>query len=125
MKHHKFTEAEREELLKCPHNTKVKGSNVEYTSSFKAYALNEKRRGMLTAQIFISAGIPHWLIQGDYSNSALKRWAAQAKSGDKVKVGRPKVKPEKPLDDMTQEELRAKVRYLEAVVEFQKQIRAL
>ncbi len=36
MKHHKFTEAEREELLKCPHIIKIKGSNVEYSSSFKA-----------------------------------------------------------------------------------------
>ncbi len=47
MKHHKFTEAEREELLKCPHIAKVKGSNVDYTSSFKAYALTAERRECL------------------------------------------------------------------------------
>lgn len=125
MKHHKFTEAEREELLSCPHISKVKGSNIEYTSSFKAYALTAKTRGMANVQIFIKAGIPRWLITRRAADSSLSRWAAQAKSTKEVKVGRPRLKSEKPIDEMTQEELKAKVRYLEAVVEFQKQIRAL
>lgn len=45
MKHHKFTELERQELLSCRHIARIKGSNVEYTQSFKAYALSAKKSG--------------------------------------------------------------------------------
>ncbi len=79
MKHHKFTESEREELLKCPHITRVKGSNVEYGSSFKAYALTAKKRGIMPTQIFLESGIPAFLIQGEYARSTLKRWVTQSK----------------------------------------------
>ncbi len=58
MKHHKFTEAEREELLKCPHIAKVKESNVDFTSSFKAYALTAQKSGTLATKIFLDAGLP-------------------------------------------------------------------
>lgn len=125
MKHHKFTEAEREELLKCPHIAKVKGSNVDFTSSFKAYALTAKKSGMFVKQIFLEAGIPYWLVNQKMAESSLRRWSKQAQCKETVKVGRPRLKPEKSLDEMTPDELKAKVRYLEAVVEFQKQIRAL
>ncbi len=125
MKHHKFTESERKELSKSPHISKVKGSNVEYTSTFKANALTAKKRGVLTTQIFLGAGIPAFLIKGEYAKSTLERWEKQSKRKEEVKVGRPKLQPEKPLEEMTPEELRAKVKYLEAVVEFQKQLRAL
>ncbi len=125
MKHHKFTESEREELLKCPHISRVKGSNVDYTSTFKAYALTAKKRGIFTTQIFLEAGIPHWLVTQKYAESSLRRWEKQSKNKEEVKVGRPRLKPEKSLEEMTPEELRAKVKYLEAVIEFQKQLRAL
>lgn len=124
MKHHKFTDEEREELLRCPHISKVKESNVEYTSSFKAYALTARKEGKLQKQIFLEAGIPSWLLTDDYVCGALRRWQEQSKTKKEVKVGRPKL-TEKSLDEMTPEELKAKVRYLEAVVEFQKQLRAL
>ena len=125
MKHHKFTELERQELQSCRHIARVKGSNVEYTPSFKAYALRAKKSGKLLRQIFLDAGIPKWLVSDKYAESALRRWQKQAEQGGEVKVGRPKLKRGKSLEEMTPEELRAKVRYLEAVVEFQKQIRAL
>lgn len=125
MKHHKFTELERQELLSCRHIARIKGSNVEYTQSFKAYALNAKKSGKLLRQIFLDAGTPKWLVSDDYAKGALRRWQKQTEQGGEVKVGRPKIKRGKPLEEMTSEELRAKVRYLEAMVEFQKQIRAL
>ena len=125
MKHHKFTELERQELLSCKHIAHVKGSNVEYTQSFKAYALSAKKSGKPLKQIFLDAGIPKWLVNDKYAESALRRWQKQSEQGGEVKVGRPKMKRRKSLEEMTPEELRAKVRYLEAVVEFQKQIRAL
>ena len=125
MKHHRFTELERQELLSCKHIAHVKGSNVEYTPSFKAYALTAKKGGKLLRQIFLDAGIPKWLVSDDYAKGALRRWQKQSEQGGEVKVGRPKLKKGKPLEEMTPEELRAKVKYLEAVVEFQKQIRAL
>ncbi len=125
MKHHKFTEAGREELLKCPHIIKIKGSNVEYSSSFKAYALTAVKGGILSTQVFIESGIPRWLVKGTYARNAIVRWEKQSKSKEEVKVGRPRLKPEKSLEEMTPEELRAKVKYLEAMVEFQKQLRVL
>ena len=125
MKHHMFTELERQELLSCKHIAHVKGSNVEYTPSFKAYALTAKKGGKLLRQIFLDAGIPKWLVSDDYAKGALRRWQRQSEQGGEVKVGRPKLSNGKSLEEMTPEELRAKVRYLEAVVEFQKQIRAL
>ena len=125
MKHHKFTELERRELLSCGHIARIKGSNVEYTQSFKAYALSAKKSGKPLKQIFLDAGIPKWLLSDDYARGALRRWQKQSEQGGEVKAGRPKLKKGKPLEEMTPEELRAKVKYLEAVVEFQKQIRAL
>ena len=125
MKHHKFTELERQELLSCRHIARIKGSNVEYTQSFKAYALSAKKSGKLLRQIFLDTGTPKWLVSDDYAKGALRRWQKQTEQGGEVKVGRPKIKRGKPLEEMTSEELRAKVRYLEAMVEFQKQIRAL
>ena len=125
MKHHKFTEKERQELLCCGHIARIKGSNVEYTQSFKAYALSAKKSGKLLKQIFLDAGIPKWLLSDDYARGALRRWQKQSEQGGEVKAGRPKLKKGKSLEEMTPEELRAKVKYLEAVVEFQKQIRAL
>lgn len=125
MKHHKFTESERRELLSCGHIARIKGSNVEYTQSFKAYALSAKKSGKPLKQIFLDAGIPKWLLSDDYARGALRRWQKQSEQGGEVKAGRPKLKKGKSLEEMTPEELRAKVRYLEAVVEFQKQIRAL
>ena len=125
MKHHKFTESERQELLSCRHIARIKGSNVEYTQSFKAYALSAKKSGKPLKQIFLDVGIPKWLLSDDYARGALRRWQKQSEQGGEVKAGRPKLKKGKPLEEMTPEELRAKVRYLEAVVEFQKQIRAL
>ncbi len=87
--------------------------------------MGAKKRGVLTTQIFLESGIPAFLIQGEYAKTTLKRWLAQSKENKEVKVGRPRLKPEKSLEEMTPEELRAKVKYLEAVVEFQKQLRAL
>lgn len=125
MKYHKFTELERQELLSCRHIARIKGSNVEYTQSFKAYALTAKKSGKLLRQIFLDAGIPKWLVSDEYAKGALRRWQKQSEIGSDVKVGRPKLRKGKSLEEMTPEELRAKVKYLEAVVEFQKQIRAL
>ncbi len=79
---------------------------------------------MFTTQIFLEAGISHWLVNRDMAESSLRRWEKQSKSKEEVKVGRPRLKPEKSLEERTPEELRAKVKYLEAVVEFQKQLRA-
>lgn len=47
------------------------------------------------------------------------------KNNNTTKRGRPSLGKEKSLDDMSIDELKAKVRYMEAVVEFQKKIRAL
>lgn len=100
MKHHKFTDEERKELLSCGHIAKVKGSNVEYTSSFKAYALGAKRKGKFGRQIFLDAGIPRWLLTESYVCGALRRWQKQSSQKGEVKVGRPRLKPEKSLDEM-------------------------
>lgn len=61
------------------------------------------------------------MVSDEYAKGALRRWQKQSTQGSEVK----ELGKGKSLDEMTPEELRAKVKYLEAVVEFQKQIRAL
>ena len=61
MRGHKFTEEERKQLESNPNIEKVLGCNVEYTSAFKAYALNAADEGKHAMLIFSEAGIPDWL----------------------------------------------------------------
>ena len=126
MKHHIFTDKERAELESNPNISKVLNSNVEYTQAFKEKALYEHTElGKSAKQIFQEAGIPDWLNQGEYAKSSLKRWCKRGVSSASTKRGRPKVTPNKPLNEMTMEELRKRVAYLELENEFLKKLEPL
>ncbi len=106
MKHHKFTQKEREELLKNPNISKVLNSNIEFTEEFKQKVLYEhKELGKTANQIFKEAGIPDWLNITGYAKTCIKRWKYQQKHPNKEKRGRPKIEINKPLCEMNQQEL--------------------
>lgn len=125
MKHHKFTQDERKILESNQNIARVLNSNVEYTSAFKAYALNRLENGHSPKFIFKEAGIPDWLNIKEYAVKAISRWKNQKDKNITTKPGRPRISKEKSIDDMTIEELRAKLRYREAQIDFLKKIRAL
>ena len=126
MKHHKFTTEEREELLKNPNISKVLNSNVEYTEEFKQTVLYEhKELGKTANQIFQEARIPDWLNTAGYAKTCIKRWKYQQKHPNKEKRGRPKIEINKPLCEMSQQELIREIQILRLENEFLKKLEPL
>lgn len=126
MKRRIFSEEERLELEKNPNILRVLNSNIEFSESFKQKAVFEQRSlGKSAKQIFAEAGVPDWLNTGDYAKDNLKRWRKQGISSTSTKRGRPKVNPDKPLEEMSMEELRKRVAYLELENEFLKKLEPL
>ncbi len=125
MKGHIFTAEEREELCGNPHISKVLNSNIEYTEEFKQRALYEhKESGKSAEQIFEEAGLPAWLNRKGYAKSALKRWRKQQFQARKPR-GRPALDIDKPIDEMSLEELKMRIAYLELENEFLKKLEPL
>lgn len=126
MKHHKFTTVEREELLKNPNISKVLNSNVEYTEEFKQKVLYEhKELGKTANQIFKEAGIPDWLNIAGYAKTCIKRWKYQQRHPKITNRGRPKIEPNKPLCEMSQQELIREIQILRLENEFLKKLEPL
>ncbi len=120
MKGHIFTAKEREELSGNPHISKVLNSNIEYTEEFKQRALYEHQElGKSAEQIFEEAGLPAWLNRKGYAKSALKRWRKQQFQARKPR-GRPALDIDKPIEEMSLEELKMRIDYLELENEFLK-----
>ncbi len=125
MKKHIFTAEEREELESNPHVFKVLSSNVEYSEEFKQRALYEhKELGKSAKRIFEEAGLPTWLNQKDYAKSTVKRWRKQQAQIRKPR-GRPALDIDKPIDEMSLEELKMRIAYLELENEFLKKLEPL
>lgn len=126
MKRRIFTEEERLELGRNPNILKVLNSNVEYTEEFKRKALFEQKElGKSAKQIFAQAGIPDWLNTGDYAKDNLKRWRRMLSRKDTPKRGRPTFDTDKPISEMSLQELRKRVAYLELENEFLKKLEPL
>ena len=126
MKHHIFTLVERAELENNPNISKILNSNVEYTEEFKQKALYEHETlGKTAKQIFSEAGIPDWLNAGKYAKDCIKRWKKQKKENKAIKRGRPSIEINKPLNEMSIEELRKRITYLELENEFLKKLEPL
>lgn len=122
MKQQEYTAAERAELEKNPHILEVKGSIIRYTQEFKEQAIYEQTVvGKSARQIFREIGIPDWLNSGKYAQELLKTWKHQ----DLSKQGRRKVDLTKPVEEMSLEELRKKIAYLELENEFLKKLEPL
>ena len=126
MKQHIFTLAEREELESNPNISKVHNSNVEYTEKFKQKVLYEHENlGKTAKQIFSEAGIPDWFNCGKYAGKCLDRWKYQQRHPKTNKRGRPSIETNKPLNEMSIEELRKRITYLELENEFLKKLEPL
>lgn len=126
MKQHIFTNEERQELESNPNILKVINSNVEYTEEFKERVLKEQEEsGKSAKQLFWSAGIPDWLNEKTYAKDCIKRWKTQKRKPSKKKRGRAKIEASKPLQEMSIEELRKRVAYLELENEFLKKLEPL
>ncbi len=127
MKRRLFTEEERLELEQNPNILKVLTSNVEFTQEFKHKALQEHdEEGKTCREIFANAGIPAWLNVSDYARDNIKRWRNQFNSKDTPKRGRPKLLDEdKPISEMSLDELRKQVAYLRLENEFLKKLEPL
>lgn len=126
MKRHIFTKEERLELEQNPCIFKVLNSNVEYAEEFKRRAVREHdEQGKSAKQIFAQAGVPDWLNTGDYAKDNIKRWRRMLQRKDTPKRGRPAIDINKPISEMSLEELRKRVAYLELENEFLKKLEPL
>lgn len=126
MKHHIFTKEEREELENNPNISRVLNSNVEYTEEFKQKVLYEHEElGKTAKQIFSEEGIPDWFNCGKYASKCLCRWKYQQRHRKTNKRGRPKVEENKPLQEMSNQELIKEIQLLRLENEFLKKLEPL
>ena len=107
-----FTREQKEQLLKSPYIEKVYSNHIEYSIEFKQMAVEQYLQGQTPIQIFVNANLNLDLIGSKNAFNLIKKWL---KEKDKL----PKFKT------LEQEviELRAKVKYLEAVVDAVKKLR--
>ena len=113
-KQKQFTEEQKKELLKSPYIEKVYSNHIEYSVEFKQMAVEQYLKGHTPIQIFVNANLNLELIGSKNAFNLIKKWL---KGKDKL----PKFK------SIEQEviELRAKVKYLEAVIEAEKKLNGL
>ena len=107
-----FTQQQKEQLLKSPYIEKVHSNHIDYSIEFKQMAVEQYLQGQTPVQIFVNANLDLELIGRKNSFNLIKKWL---KEKDKL----PKFKT------LEQEviELRAKVKYLEAVIDAVKKLR--
>jgi len=75
----KYTEEEKERLLKCECITEVKDYKIIYKNDFKIYALEENKKGRGPMEIFISAGLPLEILGRNYPKDIFKSWRRRQK----------------------------------------------
>lgn len=119
-------------LEKSPHVERITEKNVSYTAEFKKHATEEYNKGISPIEIFEQAGFDVSIFPADYPRSTLKRWRTSVQKNGinslsednrgKGSSGRPRTQSTK---DLSESELRARVAYLEAEVDFLKKLRAL
>lgn len=96
---------------------------MEYTEEFKQKVLSEhKELGKTAKQIFSEAGIPDWFNRGKYASKCLNRWEYQQRHR---KTRRSKVEGNKPLQEMSNQELIKEIQLLRLENEFLKKLEPL
>ena len=107
-----FTQQQKEQLLKSPYIEKVYSNHIKYSIEFKQMAVEQYIQGQTPIQIFVNANLNLDLIGSKNTFNLIKKWL---KEKDKL----PKFKT------LEQEvvELRARVKYLEAVIDAVKKLR--
>jgi transposase-like protein len=134
MKRKKFTDQEKQELLKNANILKIGVCGITYNPAFKIQAIDKYQQGKLPIQIFNEAGFDLQIIGKEQPRSCLKRWRKTSK--EKGKEGlisetrgssrggcRPMTKPLSIEDEIKQ--LESRNAYLEAENDFLKKLKGL
>ena len=96
---------------------KITSKMLVFKQSFKREAVAKSKQGYTANQIFRDAGIDISKYAPTYFHHLLKRWKHNDLS-DEVKRGRPKKEQHKDINEMSLEELKARVAYLELENDF-------
>ncbi len=134
MKRKRFTDQEKEELLKNTNILKIGDCSITYNPSFKIEAIKSYQDGKSLSQIFIEAGFDLQVIGRKQPNSCLKRWrkifkgkgeeGLRVESRGSAKVGsRPRTKSLSLEEEIKQ--LKSRNALLEAENDFLKKLKAL
>jgi transposase len=134
MKRKKFTDQEKQELLKNPNVLKIGDSAITYNPSFKIKAIEAYQEGKSLSQIFIEAGFNLNLIGRRQPEYCIRRWRNIFKNKGKEGLlseargsakagGRPRIKPLSIEEEIKQ--LKARNAYLEAENDFLKKLKGL
>lgn len=130
----RFTDQEKQELLKNPNILKIGDCSITYNPDFRIQAVKAYKDGKSPMQVFIEAGFDLKLLGKKQPEYCLKRWRkifnksgingllSEARGTGKG-GGRPKTKPLSLEEEVKQ--LKAKNALLEAENEFLKKLKAL
>lgn len=123
----------RRELERNPNVEKTTEKHVSFKAAFKSQALKDHGKGISSTEIFRRAGFDISLFPENYCRETIKRWKKSFKKHGEDALtsdlrgsgasGRRRVR--KASSEMGESELRARVAYLEAEVDFLKKLRAL
>jgi transposase len=127
----KWSQFERELLLRNKFVSKITDTNIAYTSEFKVLAVKEYRSGKSPQQIFKDSGFDLTFFDKEYAKKAIYRWCKiidkDGSKGFKVEkrgksaTGRPK----KNYDPKDLESVLKRLAYLEVENDLLKKLRAL
>ena len=120
----RYNKAEQEQLKQLPSVEKVTEKKLVFKQSFKREAVAKSKQGLTANQIFTQAGININKYAPKYFHHLLKRWKHNDLS-DGVKQCRSKKAQHKDINEMSIEDLKARVVYLEAENDFLKKLKAL
>ena len=128
-----FSEVEQQILIENPNVKKISRKAITYSPDFKVYAVNENLNGKTPIMIFEEAGFNLEMIGRDKPSECLKRWRKTYKSfGEeellretrgKDATGRPRSSNMTDTEKLKRAE--AKIKYLEAELDFIKKLDAL
>ena len=120
----RYSKEEQEQLKQLPFIEKITSKMLVFKQSFKREAVAKSKQGYTANQIFREAGIDISKYAPTYFHHLLKRWKHNDLS-DEVKRGRSKKEQHKDINEMSLEELKARVAYLEVENDFLKKLKAL
>jgi len=134
MKRKRFTDQEKQELLKNPNILKVGDCSITYNPDFKIHAVKAYYTGKSPFKIFIETSFDLKLIGKEQPESCLKRWRKIFKKlgvegllsearGCSKGGGRPRIKPLSIEEEIKQ--LKARNALLEAENDFLKKLKGL
>ena len=133
MNNRNFSEVEQRILMENPNVKKVSSKTITYSPDFKIHAVKEYLNGKTPMVIFIEAGFNIELIGRKTPGSSLNRWRKTYKNyGEdeflhetrgKGSTGRPRSKAMNDSEKLDKAE--AKIKYLEAELDFLKKLDAL